>query len=457
MLIKVKLTRQENIDYYHSDLIEIDIEEYLKGVVPSEIGNALLPACKAQAIAARSFALYKYSKSGQLTDKSSSDQAFRVSRISSQYPNAQLAVEETKGQVLYYNGQLACAYYSSSNGGRIKSSQERWGGVRGYLISKDDPYDNGSGGGHGVGMSQNGAKNMAALNFSYQDILQFYYPNTEIREMYGVSKIEAVKSYALSKVGCGYVWGAVGQKLTEAELQELYRAHPNDVNLNLSRKWIGYSVFDCAGLVAQAMRQAGIKMSTGASSAWTKTKWEATGPIETLPKDKVCCLYRRKTSNPNKMQHTGVYLGDGTYVDARGTSSGVIGPNKLSEYPWTDWGIPAGLYDNSSNNKQEVIKVMYQATVIADSGSSVNMRAKASTAGAKLAAVPIGTVVDVTSNEGGWSAIVYEGKSGYMMSKYLKQKSGSENNKIWYVKIECANEAEAKAVAAVLAKAQATT
>jgi peptidoglycan hydrolase-like amidase len=47
MLIKIKLTRQENIDYYHSDLIEIDIEEYLKSVVPSEIGNALLPACKA--------------------------------------------------------------------------------------------------------------------------------------------------------------------------------------------------------------------------------------------------------------------------------------------------------------------------------------------------------------------------------------------------------------------------
>ena len=31
MLIKVKLTRSENLDYYGKDEIEIDIEEYLKG------------------------------------------------------------------------------------------------------------------------------------------------------------------------------------------------------------------------------------------------------------------------------------------------------------------------------------------------------------------------------------------------------------------------------------------
>ena len=34
MIIKIKLSRSENINYYHKNLIEIDIEEYLKGVVP---------------------------------------------------------------------------------------------------------------------------------------------------------------------------------------------------------------------------------------------------------------------------------------------------------------------------------------------------------------------------------------------------------------------------------------
>ena len=64
------------------------------------------------------------------------------------------AVEETKGQVLYYQNKLitTCSY-SNSNGGRVKSSKEVWGGDRAWLQAKDDPYDNGSGGGHGVGMS----------------------------------------------------------------------------------------------------------------------------------------------------------------------------------------------------------------------------------------------------------------------------------------------------------------
>ena len=47
MNIKVKLSREENITYYGATEIELDIEEYLKGVVPSEIGNAYVEACAA--------------------------------------------------------------------------------------------------------------------------------------------------------------------------------------------------------------------------------------------------------------------------------------------------------------------------------------------------------------------------------------------------------------------------
>lgn len=96
----------------------------------------------------------KFKSQGFITDKSSSDQAFRVSRMTDTYENALKAVEATVGEVLYYNNSLINnAYFSASNGGCIKSSQERWGGVRPYLISKDDPYDTGNGNGHGVGMS----------------------------------------------------------------------------------------------------------------------------------------------------------------------------------------------------------------------------------------------------------------------------------------------------------------
>jgi stage II sporulation protein D len=43
----------------------------------------------------------------------------------------------------------------------------------------------GRGNGHGVGMCQTGAIGMARKGYSYEDILRYYYPGTEIRERYG--------------------------------------------------------------------------------------------------------------------------------------------------------------------------------------------------------------------------------------------------------------------------------
>jgi peptidoglycan hydrolase-like amidase len=45
--IKVKLSREENIQYFGSEEVVIDIDRYLLGVVPSEIGNSNISACAA--------------------------------------------------------------------------------------------------------------------------------------------------------------------------------------------------------------------------------------------------------------------------------------------------------------------------------------------------------------------------------------------------------------------------
>ena len=58
--IKVKITRAENAEYFKKnigDVVEVDAEKYVEGVIASEIGNAHIEACKAQAVAARTFAL----------------------------------------------------------------------------------------------------------------------------------------------------------------------------------------------------------------------------------------------------------------------------------------------------------------------------------------------------------------------------------------------------------------
>jgi len=149
-------------------------------------------------------------------------------------------------------------------------------------------------------------------------------------------------------------------------------------------------------------------------------------------------------------------------MDARGSASGVIGPNKLSSYPWTHWAIPPQLVDVDPTStpepkEPEVIKVAYQAKVVATSGKTVNMRKSASTSASIITVVGVGQTVDVMAVTGDWSQITWNGKTGYMQSKFLEKINGSEENKIWYVRLECDSEAQAKALAQILAKAKATT
>lgn len=186
MNITVKLYSDKNIKFYGSNQITIDLEEYLVGCVAAEIGNAPLEACKAQAVASRTFALNAIKSKGYITDKSSSDQAFRSERLTG-YPNVIQAVKDTEGEVLYYNDKLAKAYYSASNGGYMISAKTRWGGDLPYSVSGVDKYDNGKGNGHGVQLSQVGAKNRAKAGFGYRQILSFYYPGTNIHKIEGQS------------------------------------------------------------------------------------------------------------------------------------------------------------------------------------------------------------------------------------------------------------------------------
>ena len=186
MDISVRITRDENAEYFGvevGDVVQVPFEQYVAGVVASEVGNSALEVCKAQAVAARTFAVSKGVLSGKtITDTSSKDQAYRAARLGSGlYPNAEQGAKATAGQILTYNGQPINAVYSASNGGRTVSSQERWGGVRPYLIAQDDPWDNAEKRtGHGVGMSQRGAKAMAAAGKDYREILAFYYPGTAL-------------------------------------------------------------------------------------------------------------------------------------------------------------------------------------------------------------------------------------------------------------------------------------
>lgn len=124
-------------------VLHIPIEEYLLGVVPYEMSDSFpLEALKAQAVAARTYALYKMrggSGAYDLVDNTN-DQVFRGYNASNE--RAIRAVQETAGVACYNNGALAICYYTASNGGQVELVRNVWGKGEGdYITMHDDPYD----------------------------------------------------------------------------------------------------------------------------------------------------------------------------------------------------------------------------------------------------------------------------------------------------------------------------
>jgi len=97
---------------------ELPVEDYLRGVVPSEMGPELynqLEALKAQAVAARTYTLRnmgEFSREGY--DICATPRCQVYGGIAVEHPLSDQAVLETAGQVLLYKGELVNALYSST-------------------------------------------------------------------------------------------------------------------------------------------------------------------------------------------------------------------------------------------------------------------------------------------------------------------------------------------------------
>ncbi len=163
----------------------LPLEEYLLGVVPSEMPSKWnLEAHKAQAIAARSYALANLNKRGShgydLKD-TPHDQAY--GGASSETPQTTRAVLSTKGEVLTYNNKIIPAYYHASSGGKTISAGSVWSHDLPFIKSVDG-FDRGiRKNGHGVGMSQHGANNLANRGFSARQILGYFYKDVSIARL----------------------------------------------------------------------------------------------------------------------------------------------------------------------------------------------------------------------------------------------------------------------------------
>lgn len=143
-------------------IVIMELDDYLRGVLAAEM-PALYhqEALKAQAVAARTYTLkqlpryggpgsQKY-KGADLSTDFTDCQAFLSEKemrekwgfVSFFYYWARInrAVEETRGQIILYNGKIIDAVYHANSGGVTEDAQYVWGSDTAYLKSIESPFD----------------------------------------------------------------------------------------------------------------------------------------------------------------------------------------------------------------------------------------------------------------------------------------------------------------------------
>jgi stage II sporulation protein D len=124
----------------------LDLEDYLRGVVPGEVPSTWADeALRAQAVAARTYAIAT-SKAGEGFDQYADTRSQVYKGMTVEQPTTNAAVAATRGEVVSFNGKPIVTYYFSTSGGRTEDIENSFLGAQPapYLVSVNDPFDGGS-------------------------------------------------------------------------------------------------------------------------------------------------------------------------------------------------------------------------------------------------------------------------------------------------------------------------
>jgi stage II sporulation protein D len=205
----------------------VDMEDYLKGVVPNEM-PASWPkeALKAQAIAARSYA----AKTKSALTTSPNSQVYKG--YSSEKPSTNEAVKETEGLYVKYNGQIIQAFFHSTSGGKTANVGDVWNSNQSlypYLTSVADPYES-------------SPHSNWSFTFAPSTILQSFDFNDPSTILYDVS---IKKTGANGEVGAVTVVTSAGEKTisgNESKIRDLFRTNDSRYYNKLPSNWFDIKV-----------------------------------------------------------------------------------------------------------------------------------------------------------------------------------------------------------------------
>ena len=177
----------------------------------------------------------------------------------------------------------------------------------------------------------------------------------------GMDATQLVVNDAEAKVGWPYAWGSTGQYCTPANRKaKMANQKITDGDRELIRKrcqvlngskdscdGCAYfpdgektRMYDCIVFINSLLDDAGVgHYGAGCSIMWNHSaNWAEKGQIANLP-EMVCLVFQQQPGDQSKMQHIGLYIGDGWVIHCSVT----VKKQKLSAYPWTHYGVLKGL------------------------------------------------------------------------------------------------------------------
>lgn len=171
----------------------LPIEEYIIGVVAGEMPASFdIEALKAQAVASRTYAIYKRqankTQEYDLTDDVNTQVYITEDTMhklwgndyQKYYEKIVEAVEETKGEIILYDGEAIEAFYFAMSGGSTQGSQSVFQEDKEYLKSVESIYDNDS------------LKDfLVTLEFTHDDIIKKLSLNCQKVKIDDISKNDA--------------------------------------------------------------------------------------------------------------------------------------------------------------------------------------------------------------------------------------------------------------------------
>ena len=194
---------------------------------------------------------------------------------------------------------------------------------------------------------------------------------------------------------------------------------------------------DCIGLIIGAIRRAGGKWTGTHGSNWTARTAMDELHAEADPGDLQVGQAVYKAAEPGQSgynlpnrykgdadtrdyYHVGVVRSVSPLEIVHCTGPGIVRDNKLGKWNYAGW-----LRMVSRENDEGEATVMHTAVVIAESGSTVNLRKTPH--GALEDRVPVGSTAQVLDTMDGWARVTVDGKTGWMDKRYLQMQDGADD------------------------------